>query len=638
MKPSTFLPPAVFVAFLVACGRSSELPETTPPSTLSLTPSQMETAVVSSPAMTLPEDTPGAESQVVFPTEPPAWLSDAAVNVLAVVIGDATRREDGIYTYALGFVNAETGEEFELTVPAALAMMWPDSSTFGLLSMDGRTIISMDMTDGSVGTTTLEAEGIRILEGTGPYSPPGFRDMMNPLDIVRDDPSGEGPLIFLSPRSSYSADLAFFAGGEYRVEVQQMGSGGELIWASDPDPSYNGISEHTPAWSPVDPARLAFLQCDDEGTDMCWPQRLFIVDVGTGEELASFPGEFMDISWSSDGSRILYQRLEWQVADSFFGAPCVLDLGTGDNQCFDEIPATHFADLWAPARRLLGLRWNRDGDGFYYVYQVAYYTPTDLEVATPGPALFLGGLCHFDLRLREIDCPSMQAPGLQGLWVEGFELSSDEQFAYLETWREGDYGHGILDLGTGNYSQLPDPPLVQSGAYPFDWVGTLWRPSLREPPRGTPTSIPLRPHASRPTERDMREGLSIWESYGLDDELAPVSPGTRRFSVRVSPGLAFTWSYYWCALGPERLAANLESIAVQFKIGSVEVSPDDILQFDATSGEWACHYWATMLSDWEPGSQASLLLTLRLDRSLSDGADSYEAGDYSFEILAYVDD
>ncbi len=649
-KRSRMLPVVYFVvlAVIASCARGEELAAAP-----SQPPSSTATRILPSPTIPSPTETAGPESQIVLPSEPPAWLGDAAVNVLAAVIGDWVRcGQTG--NYALLFLNAETGEQFEVTVPPARAMMWLDSTRFGLLSMDGHTIVSIDFADGSLGTTSFEAEGIRLLRGTEAFPPEELGCTMT-LGIVRDDPSGEGPIIFMSPRASYSADLSLFAEGNGTALVFQVGQvgTGSPVWSSDIIGAYDPdeTDEFVGAWSPVDPTSLAVIQCEVDIVD-CQLERLFVVDVARGEEVASYPGQYANVSWSLDGSKIFFRfPSHFLYLGSFLpvGPPCVLDLATGQNECFWEVGETHFPE---EARIILeelsDLRWNRRGDGVVYTYRMAYYPLNNL--GTPGPPISLSGLCHFDLATREIDCPSDNSPELQGGFIHDSELSPDEQFAYVQV-SGASIAHGVLDLRSHRFFQLPNPPGSEV-VEPFDLatgtgfgyseafpsVSVLWRPSVGEPPEPAPANVPLRPHASRPTERDLREGLSIWESYGLDDELAPVSPGTRRFSVRVSPGLAFTWSYYWCALGPERLAANLESIAVDFAIDGSEVSPDDILEFEATSGEWTCRYWATMLSDWEPGSQASLLLTLRLDRSLSDGADSYAAGDYSFEILAYVDD
>jgi hypothetical protein len=310
------------------------------------------------------------------------------------------------------------------------------------------------------------------------------------LDIVRDDPSGEGPLIFISPRSSYSADLSHFADvPNYRVEVLRVETGAS-VWVSDPDDEYDRIAEYEAAWSPVDPTHLAVVQCDDQGTDMCWPQRLIVVDVARGEELASYPGAFMNIHWSHDGGRILYQRLEWQVVDRFSGPPCLLDLTTDEDECLDSVAQAHFGgDLAAISgwRSIPDTRWDQRMDGFYYTYQAAHYRESD--TGTPGPLrndqgtveppLARSSLCHFDLPSQEIDCTSAGVPELQGVWINAVELSPDERFAYVQAWWEGADIHGVLQLRSGRFYRLGGLPSEPVTADIFDAARAVWRPLSR---------------------------------------------------------------------------------------------------------------------------------------------------------------
>ena len=536
MKSSLALASVSLAALLGGCGGPPEPRGTVTPSRPALPPAWTQTSVAAPPTAPLPEATPGPESQIVFPSAPPPWLADLAVDVLAVVIGGETPcRETG--TYPLLFVNAETGEQFEVTVAPARAMMWLDPTTFGLLSMDGQTIVSIDLTDGAVGTTSFEAEGIRLLRRTESFSPAEFA-CMTPLNIVWGEPSVEGAVVFISPRSSYSADLSLFAEVSERVDVRRVETG-EAVWTSDPEPEYpeyDGIAEYEAAWSPVDPMHLAVVQCNDQGTDMCWPQRLIVVDVARGEELASYPGEFMDISWSSDGRRILYQHLEWEVVDRFSGPPCLLDLTTDENECLDSVVQAHFGgDLETISgwRSIPDIRWDQRMDGFYYTYQAGHYRESD--TGTPGPLrndqgtveppLARGGLCHFDLPSQEIDCLSAGVPELQGVWINAVELSPDERFAYVQTWWEGSDIHGVLQLRSGRFYRLGGLPSEPTTADIFDAARAVWRPLS---PTATPAATV---HTTRPTEQDVRGMASIWNYYDLAESIGLEEPGSRRFSV-----------------------------------------------------------------------------------------------------------
>ncbi len=155
-------------------------------------------------------------------------------------------------------------------------------------------------------------------------------------------------------------------------------------------------------------------------------------------------------------------------------------------------------------------------------------------------------------------------------------------------------------------------------------------------PRPTPTGIPRGLHTSRPSEREVRDVPSLWAYANLPDGPTLAEPGTQRFSAQVSPDDPLIWPFYWCALGEDRLAENLESITVDFFLDGAYVLREDIREFDTTSGAWACHNWATYLSGWQGGSEVSLRLRFRVSRPVSDGADTYPAGDYIFEVLATV--
>src|SRR3990172_8168572 len=138
---------------------------------------------------------------------------------------------------------------------------------------------------------------------------------MQPVELADGGAAGEGRPVFISPRQSYSADLSLFAElgtDEYGdidpflgLEIRRVGSG-ELVWSADPDDEYDATFEYEFAWSPVEPYNLAVVECGIGELDRCILERLYIVDVVSGEELASYPGEFMDIAWSQDGRMLLY--------------------------------------------------------------------------------------------------------------------------------------------------------------------------------------------------------------------------------------------------------------------------------------------------------------------------------------------
>ena len=577
-------------------------------------PSQAYPTSPSLGPLATPTAPPAASHDVSFSGKPPAWLSDPAVDVLAVAIGDEPLCSEP-KTVQLLFMNAETGEEFDLTITPARAMLWLDSKTFGLLSMDGDTILSISLTDGSLDTTSLDAEGIRLLSGTEPFPPEEF-NCMAPLDLVHAGASGEGGLVFVSPRANYSVDLALFADGESLVRVSEVRTGA-LVWSSDPDPyDYDDTDEFDPAWSPVKPTHLAVSECKVDIE--CQLERLFVVDVAKGEQVASYPGQFINTNWSRDGSTILYQI-------PFALVPCVLDLATGDSECFWEVIDTHFPGdtPGVHERELSDLRWDRHEEGFFYVFQFSTYGRNDLGI--PVALSALGGLCHFEIVTRHIDCPSETPAELQGKEILNHQLSPDEMFAYVQVSRD-DLVHGILDLKNGRFIELPNPPGDNEGA-----VSVLWRP-----PSLASSSALVR--TAQPTRREAQDIPSLWAFYSLTEGLDLTEPGTRSFAVDVDPASTFIWPYYWCAADEETLADNLRSITVDFMIDGVEVPATDLLEYKMLSAEWDCQFWATTLSGWESGSEPSLVIRYNFSQDVFDGVSRYPAGDYTFEIAARVND
>ena len=615
-----------------------ELPSPTatpqPPPTSTNTPRPSAT---SEPTATA---TPVPLPQASLPAEPPAWLRDPAVDVLAIATGDGALCRD-LETVELLLVNAETGEQFKPDVPPARAMMWLDPHRFGLLALEGEAITSIDFADSSIETTSLEAEGIRLVGGTETLGPDDLECAMMPWELEDGGAVGQERTVLVSPRRSYSAGLSLFAKlgtDEYddldpfdALEVERVGSG-ELVWSADPDDEYDATFEYEFAWSPVEPNKLAVVECGIGQLDRCILQRLYIVDVVSGEELASYPGEFMDIAWSPDGRMLLYTSPEWVLPRvdqllsqiEFAGPPCVLDVTTGENECFDEVLALHFPEgltMDPSSRQVTELRWDRSSQGFHYLYRGVRYELD--EQGALADTIPLAGLCHMDLGTRRIDCPSEDVPELQGVWIDHVVLSPNQEFAYVQAGWEG-VVHGVLDLARDRFYLLPGPS-ESANLEDFDSVAVLWRPT-------TPVERPAHVQTSRPTERDIELVPSIWTVSGLLQRLDLAEPGVLQFSMDLDADVPLIWPYFWCASDEQRLAENLQWIAAEFAIDGTGVAAEDILEHELDSEEWSCHYWATKLTDWQNGSEVSLAVQLTLARSVYDGHTNYPAGKYRFEL------
>jgi hypothetical protein len=550
-----------------------------------------------------------------------------------------------VETVQVLFLNAESGEQFNLDVSPFRAMMWIDSHTLGLLALEGQEMVSIDLADAAVQSTTLEEQGIRLIRGTEEVLPEQLGESVWALSFADGGAPREWRALLVSRRESFSADLSLFAElgmDEYddidafdALEVHKVGPG-ELVWSADPDDEYDDTFEHEFAWSPVDPNKLAVVECGIGEFDRCIPQRLYIVDVVSGEELASYPGEFMDMAWSPDGRVLLYTSPEWLLPRvdqllspiEFAGPPCVLDVTTGENECLDEVLALHFPEgltMDPRSRQVTELRWDRSSHGLHYLYRGVRYELDEQGVL--AGSFPLAGLCHMDLRTRRIDCPSEDVPELQGVWVNQVVLSPDQEFAYVQAGWEG-VVHGVLDLARDRFYPLPAPSEA-ANLEDFDSVAVLWRPA-------TAIGDSVAPQSSRPSERDIELVPSIWNLSGPQQQLNLAEPGLRQYSMDLAGDRAVIWPYFWCASNPQRLADNLGRIRVILEIDGVRVRLQDTLQYETKGEDWACNYWATMLTGWQAGAEVSLAIRLTFAGIVYDGYSNYPAGDYGYVLHVRV--
>jgi hypothetical protein len=145
-------------------------------------------------------------------------------------------------------------------------------------------------------------------------------------------------------------------------------------------------------------------------------------------------------------------------------------------------------------------------------------------------------------------------------------------------------------------------------------------------------------HPSRPTALDVDRTQSIWNYFNLDGGLDLASPGMREFSVELREDRTFIWPFYCCAIDEPTLAENLKAMTVDFLIDDLPVPAADILEYDHLSEDWACHYWAMKLSDWQEGEEVELTVKYHFRRAVDDGQREYRAGDYYYKVNVDVSD
>jgi peptidoglycan hydrolase-like protein with peptidoglycan-binding domain len=214
--------------------------------------------------------------------------------------------------------------------------------------------------------------------------------------------------------------------------------------------------------------------------------------------------------------------------------------------------------------------------------------------------------------------------------------------------------NGVADSATATrladvYTAAVEPLRETSAAAlqaPAPTPGTPVGPAQTAPPQPTiaPPTVPpatVAPPAVRtflPTEQDIDDIASIWDWYNLSDGLDLPAPGTREFSITLTPDRQFIWPFYWCAANQVALTENLEALSVEFLIDGEPVPWDQVLSYEEETGGWSCRYWALLLRDWQRGSDTTLTVQYAFDWDINDGESSYPAGEYAYELEVLVGD
>ena len=187
---------------------------------------------------------------------------------------------------------------------------------------------------------------------------------------------------------------------------------------------------------------------------------------------------------------------------------------------------------------------------------------------------------------------------------------------------------GIVDADTA--ASLADAYAAAVGPIP----GAIGPESGSQVPTAAPTVV----RTILPTEQDVANIPSIWDWHSLSDGLDLEAPGSHEFSITLNPDDTFIWPLYWCAADEIILAENLQSISVDFQVDLADVPPGDILEFDREVPDWKCHYWATLLTDWDPGASTTLAVLHGFADDVDDGRKDYQAGDYVYVLQVFVGD
>lgn len=356
-------------------------------------------------------------------------MADPNIDILA----DLTITVDG--SNILSFLNAATREWFDMEVPVGVNYyFWFDNMHIGFLSNSLEIMYLVDLSNGEVSSFPVSQSATRLL------APPDFFSALE----IKQDPLSLNDFIFdyivtwLSP--SISNDTRYLAERDRSQEEDQVivtdFYTGEIVWESNPSDDY---FDNVISWSPVNASYLAIVQGKID-QNIGFPAKdttLVVVDIKTGEIIASQKGDIGRVVWSPDGTSILYENALHLYANfgyNFTSAPCIFNIITGENECIWNIPNSYIPT----GPKLLttaDYQWSSDSLSIYFI---SYFGSLGYRGKSAG------NICIYYLINGTIYCPTENLAELPGwnndwlLWwneyswsIQSYDFSPDNSFIHF---------------------------------------------------------------------------------------------------------------------------------------------------------------------------------------------------------------
>lgn len=427
-----------------------------------------QVSATQTPTKIIPTNTQEIKPTITFSPEPlfpdivyqfPEWMQNLNTPVLAALLDNQVSN-----TRKIAFFNAETGEEFDLEMPENTnGYFWYDTQNFGLLSKDLKIAYKLNLLTGEVSSQEVTSESVRLLDSEWHHG----------LEII-SKPNRE--YIFDDARwnleNSKDKNLTAEKKSDWDGITVVNNLTNEVVWELT---TPKGVYINEFLWSPVDNDILAYVQGkpDPIASDFIVVDvSLNIVDVTTGELLATYSGDFGRIEWSPDGKMILFQNAASRLSNygvGFLDAPCILFLNSNERKCLRSIPKR------IPEGYILkstgGYTWEPTRESIFFVY--LYWSQENSKYA--------GEICEYSLVNSDINCLTENLKELDERSTGGYSLSPSQEYIYFcisDASFLNDYADYSNDSvmkidGTGYFSWVS---IIQDGGPDVCTFDVLWRP------------------------------------------------------------------------------------------------------------------------------------------------------------------
>lgn len=142
-------------------------------------------------------------------------------------------------------------------------------------------------------------------------------------------------------------------------------------------------------------------------------------------------------------------------------------------------------------------------------------------------------------------------------------------------------------------------------------------------------------NARKPSLNEIRADnpVSIWiaENIEIRDMFAP---GTDQYQGTVRQGKEYLIPIYWCTSSQELLQQNMDNMETTFTVNGEVVPEKFVFNYEYDENGWNCNYHAVVFGGWETGQQYTLQIKRDFKTDLSDGQNTYRAGNYIVELIA----